>query len=84
MARSLDVPARQVAIDVFDDPQFAWHHRVLLIGAGNGRWIVGAPDLEVQYADLSEQRVVPLPRAAAFPLMVRDNIWLTLWCRTKM
>ena len=71
----MDIPERQIAIDYYDDENFSWHHRILLIGAGNGRWILATPDLEVQYQDLSERRVVPLPRGARFPQRVRGDIY---------
>jgi hypothetical protein len=74
-ARALDIAERQIAIDYYEDEQFSWHHRILLISAGNGRWILATPDHEVQYQDLSDKRVVPLPRGARFPVRVRGDIY---------
>ena len=37
--RSLDVPEQQIAIDFFEDEEFAWHMRLLLITGGGGEWI---------------------------------------------
>ena len=76
MARSLDIPERQIAIDHWDDEQgFFWHHRVLLVGAGNGKWIWATPDLEVQFHDLSTHQVVPIPRNSAFPERVTGHLY---------
>ena len=78
MARSLDIPERQIAIDHWDDEQgFFWHHRVLLVGAGNGKWIWATPDFEVQFHDLSTHQVVPIPRNSAFPERVTGGRY---WC----
>jgi len=74
-ARALDIAERQIAIDYYEDEQFSWHHRILLISAGNGRWILATPDHEVQYQDLSDKRVVPLARGARFPVRVRGDIY---------
>ena len=76
MARSLDIPERQIAIDHWDDePGFYWHHRVLLIGAGSGKWIWATPDLEVQFHDLSTHQVVPIPRNSMFPERVTGHLY---------
>ena len=63
----MDVPEPQVAIDFFDDDEFSWHVRLLLVHGGDGKWIWATPDLEVQYGDVSEHRVVSLPRGAPIP-----------------
>ena len=72
--RSLDIAEPQVAIDLFGDV-FQWHMRVLLVNAGGGKWIFLTPDLEVQFSDLAEHRVVPVPRSTVFPARVRDSLY---------
>ena len=73
--RSLDVPEQQIAVDFFDDDEFAWHMRLLLITGGNGKWIWATPDLEVQYGDLSNHRVVPLSRASPYPNRIQGSLY---------
>ena len=74
--RSLDTVLAQVVVDYFDDPNFQWHHRVLLVQLEGPRWIVVTPDGSVQVLDLSEHRVIPVRRHAAFPDSVRGNVYI--------
>ena len=76
MARSLDIPEAQVAIDFFDDPNgFRFHVRVLLVPAGAGKWIWVTPDHSVQFGDLTSHRVVPLPRNTVFPQRLAGQLY---------
>eukprot|EP00969_Alexandrium_andersonii_P352103 15436937-Alexandrium_andersonii.AAC.1 len=75
-ARTLDVPEAQICIDYFDDENFPWHHRLLLVsGASAGEWVVATPDGEIQLARLSDHRVVALQRHAPFPARVRGQVY---------
>lgn len=65
--RSLDVEHAQVLIDFFDDPEFSWHHRLLVVDCGGGRWIAVTPDHEVEVLVLNDHRVLPVGRAGRFP-----------------
>ena len=77
MARSLDIPEAQVAVDFFDDPNgFFFHVRVLLVPAGAGKWIWATPDHSVQFGDLAEHRVVPIPRNAPFPRRLAGQLYV--------
>eukprot|EP00959_Pyramimonas_sp_CCMP1952_P334733 7009701-Pyramimonas_sp.AAC.1 len=69
MSKSLDIPERQVLISFWDDPNgLRYHGRVLLFATPTpGKWIVGTPDFDVQFADLSEHRVIPLGRDEDLP-----------------
>ena len=69
MSKSLDIPERQVLISFWDDPNgLVYHARILLFATPSpGKWIVGAPDFDVQFADLSEHRVTPLGRDEDLP-----------------
>ena len=76
MARSLDIPEAQVAIDFFDDPNgFFFHVRVLLVPAGGGRWIWATPDHSVQFGDLTSHRVIPIPRNAPCPSRLAGQLY---------
>ena len=75
--KTLDVPERQVLVDFWEDEDgYFWHHQLLLLQASQaGRWLVATPDLEVQLADLSTHRVVPLQRSDVFPATYRGTIY---------
>ena len=64
---TLDVEERQVLVDFPADPNFTWHHRVLLVALGEGKWIGCTPTLSVQRIDLAGHRIVILPRNGNFP-----------------
>ena len=65
---TLDVPEKQVFIDFFADVNgFHWHHRILLVSLGDGKWICCTPDQSVQRVNLADHRVVILGRNAAYP-----------------
>ena len=72
---SLDIPETQVAVDFFDDDEFQWHMRILIVNCTAGRWIWATPDLEVQHADLGGHRVVPVPRAAPYPARLAGQLY---------
>ena len=48
---------------------------MLLVGAGNRKWIWATPDLEVQFHDLTTHQVVPIPRNSVFPERVRGHLY---------
>ena len=62
----LDIEAKQVIIN-FDGDAIRWHHRILLQGLGDSRWVWATPDLEVQMGDLADHEVVLLGRGARVP-----------------
>ena len=65
---TLDVPERQVLMDIFNDVNgFHWHHRLLLVALGDGKWICCTPDQSVQRINLGDHRIVILGRNAAYP-----------------
>ena len=67
---ALDIGVRQVLVDYFDDANFGFHHRLLMIPSGkeDGKWVALTPDHEAQVLDLNQfERVTPLTRCGAFP-----------------
>ena len=72
-ARSLDIPEQQVAVDFWDDPNFPWHMRVLLVAGGQGKWVWATPDFEIQVGDLARHRVVPVGRNAPYLAAIGVN-----------
>jgi hypothetical protein len=65
-----------VAIEFADDPNFSWHHRILLTKLDGGRWIVLTPDGDVEVEDLTAHRCIPLVRGKAVPARVAGDIYL--------
>ena len=65
---SLDIPNHQVIIN-FDaaDPNFPYHHRVLLFRVREGQWCVLTPDLDRHVEDLDQVEHYVIPRASRFP-----------------
>lgn len=60
----------------FSDPNFQWHHRVLVEKLDKaGRWVCATPDLECEVVDLNNHRVVAVARAATFPRRVQGNVY---------
>ncbi|CAK0831097.1 unnamed protein product, partial [Prorocentrum cordatum] len=57
------------------DPNFEWHHRVLMVKGDAQKWIWLTPDSEVAHTDLSTHRVVALRRAGPFPARHLGNIY---------
>lgn len=55
---TLDTAYRQVLVDFFNDPNFHWHHRILIIQGEGGIWICASPDHEIQSIDLTKHRVL--------------------------
>ena len=64
---TLDIPERQVLIRMDDEAQDYWHH-ILVIRVAEARWVTCDPELHVAIDDLSGEEVIPLARAAAFPM----------------
>ena len=64
---TLDVEHSQVLVDFEEDPNYMWHHRLLLVSLGGSVWVCATPDLAIQRIDLSDHRVIVLQRNAAFP-----------------
>ncbi|CAK0888003.1 unnamed protein product, partial [Prorocentrum cordatum] len=77
MARTHDVPERQILVDFFDDPNgFRWHMRLLVLATPNpGQWICSTPDLSIQFIDVTTHRVIPLTRDSEFPRRVRGEVY---------
>lgn len=73
---ALDIAERQVLIDYFDDPNFHWHGRILLVALpSSGKWIAASPDLEIEVLDLSSHRILPLVRSGPIPARVHGNVY---------
>ena len=72
---ALDIPEQQVAIDFFDDGVYEWHARVLMVAGEAGHWVVLTPDLELEYVQISQHRVVPIMRGSEFPARVRGQLY---------
>ena len=63
----LDIAEPQIIVAYPDDQFFTWHGRVLLRRLGQSSWIWSTPDREVQVADLSQLRVLPVARRGPLP-----------------
>ncbi|CAE8585045.1 unnamed protein product, partial [Polarella glacialis] len=74
---ALDVSVGQVLIDFFNDAAgFYWHGRLLLVRlAAPGHWIVATPDLDVQVANLTAHRVIPLIRSTPIPARFAGEVY---------
>ena len=73
---TLDIEQKQVLV-FFDDPNYNWHHRVLVCPLKvEGNWVALSPDLECEAIDLRGLRVIPLRRRAVFPDRVRGNVYI--------
>ena len=73
---SLDVEDHQILIDFFDDPNFHWHHRVLLRRIKGSTWLVATPTLSVEILDVAEHRVLAVGRGTRFPARARGNCFV--------
>ncbi|CAK0890410.1 unnamed protein product, partial [Prorocentrum cordatum] len=71
--KTLDIPERQVLISFWGDlNNLVYHHRVLLFATPQpGKWIVGTPDFNVQYADHAEHQVFPFVHDEPIPRRYR-------------
>ena len=75
MARTLDVDLPQVALDFYDEEEFTWHHRLLLVQVDGSKWVVSTPDHDVEVVNLADHKVVTLEKAALFPRRVKDDVY---------
>ena len=62
--KTLNIPEKQVLVDFRKDEGDLFFHRRILLVATNatGKWICATPDYEVALVDLSEHKIVPLPK----------------------
>ena len=74
--RTMDVEHRQALIDFFDDPHYVWHHRLLLVKGEPSVWVGASPTHGVMVLKLSEHRVIPLAKNAAFPDDCQDMVFM--------
>ena len=72
--RALDVEEQQVAI-FFEGDAYEWHHRLLMVSGGAGRWVVMTPDLDLESEDLTQHIVVALTRGAPVPARIRRSFY---------
>ena len=72
---TLDIPDPQVVVHFPGDPQFTYHHRLLLVKLGPGRWIASSPDHELAVVDLNTIGHRILGRRAPFPGDIAQNIY---------
>ena len=75
-ARVPDVFQLQVLVRYDDDPNFTWHHRVLLRKLTGSTYVVLTPTFSVQTLDLAGVRFVPLGRNAAIPPAQVGDVFL--------
>ena len=72
--RALDIEEQQVAIN-FEGDTYEWHHRVLMVSGGSGKWVVLTPDLDSENEDLTQHVVVALGRNAPAPQRVSASFY---------
>ena len=70
---SLDVGVPQIIVN-YPDNRLPWHHRILLVDLGGGKWIWATPDRSVQVGDLTTLSFKTVVRNADFP-PVTGNIY---------
>ena len=70
---SLDVGVPQIIVN-YPDNRLPWHHRILLVDLGGGKWIWATPDRSVQVGDLTSLSFKTVVRNADFP-PVTGNIY---------
>ena len=73
--RTLDIADPQVLAYFGADPNFHWHHRVLLVRLSPGRWVAASPDHELEAIDLTTTRHVILGRREDFPAHLVADIY---------
>ena len=69
---TLDSALPQILVGV-DDSEFYWHHRLLVVDLGSGKWIAVSPDLEPEVLDLTSKQLIPLKRNSPFPGRAQQN-----------
>ena len=72
-ALGLDIAEPHIIGAYPDDQFFTWHGRVLLRRLGQSSWIWCPPDREVQVADLSQLRILPVARWVSLPEEARGE-----------
>eukprot|EP00959_Pyramimonas_sp_CCMP1952_P251937 5263908-Pyramimonas_sp.AAC.1 len=72
--RLLDIREPQIVVN-FPLDALPWHHRVLLLAMGDGRWMCLAPDMEITQHNLNELRHYVLDRNAQFPRWVLAGLY---------
>ena len=75
MTRVLDIQEPQVCVNFPDDPQFTWHHRILLCRINAGRWLTLTPDHEIIPHNLNVIPNVVLDRGGEFPPGIRNSTY---------
>ncbi|CAK0906294.1 unnamed protein product, partial [Prorocentrum cordatum] len=73
--RCPDIPEFQVAVRYDADPNFTWHHRILLRRVRGAVWIALTPDLDLERINLDERRHRVLERGQAFPEAIAGDIY---------
>ena len=72
MAKSLDIPERQILLYFEGDLATPWHHRILMERIGGSRWIVVTPTFDIEVVDLTEaEDLRPVDRDALLPVACR-------------
>ena len=72
---TLDIPEVQIVVRFDNDPNFRWHHRILLRRVAAGIWMCLTPDLEVCRHDLNLMRHQVLERSHEFPADVQGDLY---------
>ena len=63
---TLDLDEAQILVG-FPEDHFSYHHRLLMVSLGGGKWVVCTPTWDVHLHDLSDEDVDPLTRNSQFP-----------------
>ena len=75
VARLPDVEEHQIAVEYPNDPNYVWHQRFLVHRLDDQRWIGFSADLESEVIDVSQARVLPLPRGGVVPARIRGQLY---------
>eukprot|EP00959_Pyramimonas_sp_CCMP1952_P375206 7858193-Pyramimonas_sp.AAC.1 len=73
---ALDIKERQVLVRYENDPNFTWHHRILLVRISAGRWVVLTPTHDLQILDTATVRFEPLAKGRPVPDRCRQDCFL--------
>ena len=73
---TLDVAEPQLLLHFpHDQNGLTYHHRLLVVKLGPGRWVASSPDHELEVLDLTGRQYRVLTRRSAFPADIQDRIY---------
>ena len=73
---ALDIKEKQILVRYNGDPNFTWHHRILLVRLSAGRWVVLTPTGSLQILDTTTVRFEPLARGRPVQDRCRNDCFL--------